>query len=119
LELYKVQSGLVTNKALIPRTLILELSYLMGRKGKGKGKGKSSSSEDNDGLVNTCPTLWKVELKDADEPRVRETCCIPSLVQLRFDNEGFGALVDPDKHEVCLYVDMFEAGFRLPFLRIV
>jgi hypothetical protein len=117
LKLYKVQSSLVTNNALIPRTLILELLYLMGR--KGKGKGKSSSSEDNDGLVNTYPTLWKAELKDADEPRVRETYCIPSLVQLRFDNEGIGALVDPDKHEVCLYVDMFEAGFRLPFPRIV
>jgi hypothetical protein len=40
-------------------------------------------------------------------------------VKLRFDIKDEGALVREDEHEICVYEDMFEAGFRLPFPRVV
>jgi hypothetical protein len=40
-------------------------------------------------------------------------------VQLRFGSENEGAMVRSDEHEICVYEDMFEIGFRLPFPKIV
>jgi hypothetical protein len=40
-------------------------------------------------------------------------------VRLRFDMKNEGALVRENKHKICVYEDMFEAGFRFPFPRVV
>jgi hypothetical protein len=59
--------------------------------------------------------FWKTEITGVDEPRLRKAYSIPSSVKLRFDMKDKGAVVHENEHEVCVYEDMFEAGFRFPF----
>jgi hypothetical protein len=40
-------------------------------------------------------------------------------VKLRFATENEGAMVRKDEHGICVYEDMFEAGFRFPFPKVV
>jgi hypothetical protein len=40
-------------------------------------------------------------------------------VKLSFDTKNKGTMVCENEHEVCIYEDMFEVGFRFPFLRVV
>jgi hypothetical protein len=65
------------------------------------------------------PGLWRTKTTRADESQLREKYSIPTSVQLRFGSENEGAMVRSDEHEICLYEDMFEIGFRLPFPKIV
>jgi hypothetical protein len=65
------------------------------------------------------PGLWRTKTTRADESQLREKYSIPTSVQLRFGSENEGAMVRSDEHEVCLYEDMFEIGFRLPFPKII
>jgi hypothetical protein len=87
---------------------ISEPLYLMGRK-----------DVDDDILGTTYPVTWKTEITGADEPRLRRAYSIPDSVKLRFDTRDSGAVVSTEDNEVCVYEDMFEAGFRFPFPRIV
>ena len=70
-------------------------------------------------LGNAYPGSWTTDITGADEPQLRKAYSIPSSVQLYFDTKDTGATIHKDKHEVCIYEDMFEAGFRFPFPGIV
>ena len=74
---------------------------------------------DADILGNTYPATWKTEITSVDEPRLRRAYSIPPFVKLCFDTKYTGAVVRTEENEVCVYEDIFEAGFRFPFLRIV
>ena len=74
---------------------------------------------DSDGLGDSHPALWESKLSAMDEPRVRAECHIPYYMKIHFDTENSGAVVRSDTHEVCLYEEMFKAGFRLPFIPVV
>jgi hypothetical protein len=63
--------------------------------------------------------FWKTKIIGVDEPRLRKAYSIPSFVKLRFDTKDKSAVVHENEHEVCVYEDMFEAGFRFPFPRVV
>jgi hypothetical protein len=63
--------------------------------------------------------FWKTEITGADEPRLRKAYSIPSSVKLRFDTKDKGAVVCENEHEVCVYEDMLEAGFKFLFPRVV
>jgi hypothetical protein len=63
--------------------------------------------------------LWRIEITCTDEPRLRRAYSIPSSVKLHFNTKNKGAMVHESEHEVCVYKDMFEAGFRFPFSRVV
>jgi hypothetical protein len=63
--------------------------------------------------------FWTTEITDADEPQLRKAFSIPSSVKLYFDTKDTGVAVREDEHEVCVYKDMFEAGFRFSFPRVV
>jgi hypothetical protein len=63
--------------------------------------------------------FWTTEIICVDEPRLRKAYSIPSSVKLYFDTKDTGVVVREDEHEVCVYKDMFEAGFRVSFLRMV
>jgi hypothetical protein len=65
------------------------------------------------------PGSWRTKTTCADESQLREKYSIPSSMQLRFGSEDEGAMVRSDEHEVCVYEDMFEIGFQLPFPKIV
>jgi hypothetical protein len=63
--------------------------------------------------------LWRTKTTCADEVQLREKYSIPSSVRLRFDTKNDGAMVRKEEHEICVYEDMFEAGFRFPFPKVV
>ena len=65
------------------------------------------------------PRLWRTEITCVDEPQLPRAYSIPSSVKLHFNTKNKGATVHENEHEVCVYNDMFEAGFRFPFLRVV
>jgi hypothetical protein len=65
------------------------------------------------------PGLWRTKTTCADEPLLREKYSIPTSVRLRFATENKGAMVRKDEHEICVYEDMFEAGFRFLFPKVV
>jgi hypothetical protein len=94
----------------IPRSLYPEFVYLMAR---------NDCNESDGGLGNSYPALWKSNLKRPDERRIRLDCYILKIVVIRFDTEGFGAIVCLDRNEVCLYEAMFLAYLRVLFLRLV
>jgi hypothetical protein len=62
---------------------------------------------------------WRYEITSADEARLRSSYSIPSSITLRFATKNTGVTVQDDTHEVCVYEDMFKAGFRFPFPRMV
>jgi hypothetical protein len=81
---------------------------------------KETDATDAAGAVDTShPGLWRTEITYADEPRLHGAYSIPSSVKLRFDTKNKGAMVHENEHEVCVYEDMFEVGFRFPFPRVV
>jgi hypothetical protein len=63
--------------------------------------------------------IWRTHITCADEPRLCKAYSIPSSVKLHFDTKNKGAMVRENEHEVCIYEDMFEVGFRFPFSRVV
>jgi hypothetical protein len=65
------------------------------------------------------PGLWRTKTTCADEPQLREKFSIPTSVRLRFGTANEGAMVRKDEHEICVYKDMFETGFRFPFPKVV
>ena len=70
-------------------------------------------------LGNTYSAIWKIKITAVDKSRLRWVYSIPFSIKLRFDNEDKGVVVHAKENEVCVYEDMFEAGFRLPFSRVV
>jgi hypothetical protein len=80
-----------------------------------------SQKEDDiaDLLGDSYPGSWRSEITSADEARLRSSYSIPSLITLRFAAKKEGATVRDDVHEICVYEDMFKAGFRFPFPRVV
>ena len=80
------------------------------------GRKESDATEATD---TSYPRLWRTKITCADEPRLRKAYSIPSFVKLRFDTKNEGAMVRENEHVVRIYEDMFEAGFRLPFPRVV
>jgi hypothetical protein len=80
------------------------------------GRKESDVAQETDTFY---PGLWRTKTTRADESQLREKYSIPTSVQLRFGSENEGAMVRSDEHEICLYEDMFEIGFRLPFPKIV
>ena len=80
------------------------------------GRKESNVAEDTDTLYSR---LWRTKIINADEPRLREAYSIPSSVTLRFDTRNKGAVARGNEHEICVYEDMFEAGFRFPFPKVV
>jgi hypothetical protein len=72
------------------------------------GQKESDAIEDT---YTSYPGLWRTEITCADEPRLREAYSIPSSVKLCFDTKNKGAMVRENEHKVCIYEDMFEAGF--------
>ena len=38
---------------------------------------------------------------------------------LRFDMRDEGVVAHGNEHEICVYEDMFEAGFQFPFPKVV
>ena len=77
---------------------------------------ESNAAEDIDTLY---PGLWRTKITSADEQRLREAYSIPSSVKLCFDSRDEGAVVRGNEHEICMYEDMFETGFRFPFPKVV
>jgi hypothetical protein len=73
----------------------------------------------SDLLGNSYPGSWRSEITDTDEARLRSSYSIPSSITLRFAAKKTGATVRDGVHEVCVYEDMFKAGFRFPFPRVV
>jgi hypothetical protein len=73
---------------------------------------------DPNGIGDIYTALWKANLTNADEHRVRLDCYIPKSVKLCFDDGNQGTVVHADSHKVWLYKTMFRAGFRLPFTSI-
>jgi hypothetical protein len=65
------------------------------------------------------PGSWTIDIIGADKPQLCKPYSIPSSVKLGFDTKDIGTAVREDKHEVCVYEDTFEAGFRFPFSRVV
>jgi hypothetical protein len=80
------------------------------------GRNESDVAQETDTFY---PGLWRTKTTRADESQLREKYSIPTSVQLRFGSENEGAMVRNDEHEICVYEDMFEIGFRLPFPKIV
>ena len=75
--------------------------------------------DDADAVDTSYPRFWKTELTCTKEPRLCRIYSIPSLVKLCFNTKDKGTVVHEDKHKVCVYKDMFEAGFRFLFPRVV
>ena len=69
---------------------------------------ESYAAEDTDTLYLG---LWRSKITGADEPRLREAYSILSFVTLCFDTRDEGAIACGNEHEICVYEDMFEAGF--------
>jgi hypothetical protein len=65
------------------------------------------------------PGLCRTKITYADEPQLYEKYSIPTSVRLCFDTRNDGAMARKDEHEISVYEDMFEAGFRFPFPKIV
>jgi hypothetical protein len=86
-----------------------EPSVKMGRK-------ESDTTRETD---TSYPGLWRTKTTCADELQLCEKYSIPSSVRLCFDTRNDGAMVRKEEHEICVYEDMFEAGFRFPFLKVV
>jgi hypothetical protein len=74
---------------------------------------------DSNGLGESHLALWEAHLTKADERRIRTKCYILKTIKIHFDEEGKGAMVRSNNHEVCLYKAMFRAGFRLPYLPMI
>ncbi|XP_059436815.1 uncharacterized protein LOC132169884 [Corylus avellana] len=70
-------------------------------------------------LGESHPVTWTSKVSERDEPKIREDCQIPDSVQLRFDTDRVGAIVEADRNEAYVYMEMFRIGLRLPFPRIV
>jgi hypothetical protein len=70
-------------------------------------------------LGDSYPGSWRSEITSTDEARLRSSYSIPSSITLRFAAKKTGATVRDGVHEVCVYEDMFKAGFRFPFPRVV
>jgi hypothetical protein len=80
----------------------------------------SQKEDDIAGLLgDSYPGSWRSEITSADEARLRSLYSISSLITLRFATKNTGTTVKDDAHEVCVYEDMFKAGFRFPFPRVV
>jgi hypothetical protein len=80
----------------------------------------SQKEDDIVGLLgDSYPGSWRSEITSADEARLRSLYSIPSSITLQFATKNTGATVQDDTHEVCVYEDMFKAGFRFPFPRVV
>ena len=73
---------------IIPRSLIHELLYLMGRK-----------DGDADILANTYPTTWKTKITAANESQLHQDYSIPSSIKLHFDVEDIGIVVRTNENE--------------------
>jgi hypothetical protein len=73
----------------------------------------------SDLLGDSYPGSWRSEITSTDEARLRSSYSIPSSITLRFAAKKTGATVRDGVHEVCVYEDMFKAGFRFPFPRVV
>jgi hypothetical protein len=80
------------------------------------GRKESDATKETDTFY---PGLWRTKTTCADEPQLREKYSIPTSVRLRFGTENEGAMVRKDEHEICVYEDMFETGFRFPFPKVV
>jgi hypothetical protein len=65
----------------------------------------------SDDMSESHPTLWVAHLTKVDEHQVRTECFIPKNIKICFDEEGKGAVVRSDSHEVYLYNGMFRDGF--------
>jgi hypothetical protein len=74
------------------------------------GRKESNAAKDTD---TSYPGLWRTKITYADEPRLREAYSISPSMKLRFDMKNEGALVRENEQEVCVYEDMFEAGFSI------
>ena len=72
------------------------------------GRKESNVAEDTYTLY---PGLWRSKITDANEPRFRKAYSIPSSVTLHFDTRNEGTVARGNEHEICVYEDMFEAGF--------
>jgi hypothetical protein len=70
-------------------------------------------------LGDSYPGSWRSEITSMDEARLRSSYSILSSITLRFAAKKNGATVKDGMHEVCVYEDMFKAGFRFPFPRVV
>jgi hypothetical protein len=80
----------------------------------------SQKEDDIAGLLwDSYPGSWRSEITSANEARLRNSYSISSLITLQFAAKNTGATVKDDTHEVCVYEDMFKAGFRFPFPRVV
>ena len=80
----------------------------------------SQKEADTADLVDTSyPGFWKTEMFGVDEPQLYKAYSIPSFVKLRCDVKDKGTVVHEHEHEVCVYEDMFEAGFRILFSKVV
>jgi hypothetical protein len=80
------------------------------------GRKESNATEDVD---TSYSGLWRTKISCADEPQLHKAYSISPSVKLRFDIKDEGTLVREDEHEICVYEDMFEAGFHLSFPRVV
>jgi hypothetical protein len=80
------------------------------------GRKEPDSTKEAD---TSYPGPWRTKTTRADEPQLREKYSIPPSVKLRFDTKNEGAMVRKDKHEICVYEEMFEVGFRFPFPKVV
>jgi hypothetical protein len=95
-----------------PQSLASELSPKIGQ--------KETDATDAAGAVDTShPRLWRTEITCVDEPQLHGDYSIPPSVKLRFDTKNKGTMVHENEHEVYVYEDMFEVGFRFPFPRVV
>jgi hypothetical protein len=72
----------------------------------------SQKEDDIAGLLgDSYPGSWRFEITSADKARVRSSYSISSSITLRFATKNTGAIVKDNTHEVCVYEDMFKAGF--------
>lgn len=93
----------------IPRPLFPYHRYLMSRR-----------VEDVPSVLgDSHPVTWELKISVDDEPEIRQICQLPASVRLRFDTDNVGAVVDAYSNEVCVYMEMFRIGLKLPFPRIV
>jgi hypothetical protein len=80
------------------------------------GRKESDATRETDTFY---PGLWRTKTTYADELQLHEKYSIPTSVRLCFDMKNEGVMVRKDKHKICVYEDMFEAGFRFPFSKVV
>jgi hypothetical protein len=80
------------------------------------GRKESDATKEVDTFY---PGLWRTKTTRVDESQLRKKYSISTSVKLHFGTENKGAMVRKDEQEICVYEDMFEAGFRFPFPKVV